>query len=113
VDGRPELISRIRRITAGSLAERLAAPDPPLVVDVRAPGESAAGRIDAGVNLPLSRFPESMATLPRDRSIVVYCASGYRSAIAAGLLQRADYPDVADLVGGLPAWESRVPAARA
>jgi glyoxylase-like metal-dependent hydrolase (beta-lactamase superfamily II)/rhodanese-related sulfurtransferase len=113
VDGRPELVGRIQRITAGSLAERLADSDPPLLVDVRAPGEREAGRIDAGVNLPLSRFPESMATLPHDRSIVVYCASGYRSAIAAGLLQRADYPDVADLVGGLPAWESRVSAARA
>ena len=106
VDSRPELVSRIQRITAGSLAERLAAPDPPLLVDVRAPGEREAGRIESGVNLPLSRFPESMATLPRDRSIVLYCASGYRSAIAAALLQRADYPDIADLIGGFPAWES-------
>jgi glyoxylase-like metal-dependent hydrolase (beta-lactamase superfamily II)/rhodanese-related sulfurtransferase len=106
VAGRPELVSRIERITAGSLAERLAAPDPPLLIDVRAPGEAQERRIEAGVNLPLSRFPESIGMLPHDRSIVVYCASGYRSAIAASLLQRARYPDVADLVGGMPAWES-------
>jgi len=36
----------------------------------------------------------------------VHCASGYRSAIAAGLLQRAGFPQVSDLVGGLAAWTS-------
>jgi rhodanese-related sulfurtransferase len=101
------LVDRIERITAGSLAERLRAVDPPLLIDVRAPGEWAERRIEAAVSLPLSRFPEQMATLPRDQSIVVHCASGYRSAIAASLLQRDGYADVADLVGGLPAWEAR------
>jgi rhodanese-related sulfurtransferase len=62
------------------------------------------------VNVPLSRLPERMATLPRDQAIVVYCASGYRSAIAASLLQRDGFPDVADLIGGLPAWEARTQA---
>jgi hydroxyacylglutathione hydrolase len=103
---RPELVDRIDRITAGSLAERLAAPAPPLLVDVRAPGEWQERRIDAAVNVPLSRFPDWMSTLAREQSIVVHCASGYRSAIAASLLQRDGYRDVADLVGGLAAWES-------
>ncbi len=106
LDAAPGLITRIERITAGSLAERLGGPDPPLLIDVRAPGEWEERRIDAAVNVPLSRFPEQMVTLPRDHSIVVHCASGYRSAIAASLLQRDGFSDVADLVGGLPAWES-------
>src|SRR6185312_14743549 len=103
-------LGRIARITAGSLVERLRAPDPPMLIDVRAPGEWAERRIDVAVNLPLSRFPEQLATLDRDRSIVVHCASGYRSAIAASLLQREGFIEVADLVGGMAAWES---AARA
>jgi hydroxyacylglutathione hydrolase len=107
LDAEPDLVDRIERITAGSLAERLRGPDPPMLIDVRAPGEWAERRIDAAVNLPLSRLPEWMATLKPDRSIVVHCASGYRSAIAASFLKREGYPDVADLVGGLPAWESR------
>jgi glyoxylase-like metal-dependent hydrolase (beta-lactamase superfamily II)/rhodanese-related sulfurtransferase len=111
LDAEPGLVDRVERITAGSLAERLRGPDPPMLIDVRAPGEYAERRIDAAINLPLSRFPEQMATLDRDRSIVVHCASGYRSAIAASLLKRGGYSDVADLVGGLPAWESRVPGA--
>ena len=107
LDAEPGLVDRIERITAASLAERLAAANPPLVVDVRAPGEWAERRIEAAINLPLSRLSEQMATLPHDRQIVVHCASGYRSAIAASLLKRVGYADVADLVGGLPAWESR------
>ena len=105
--GEPELIDRIERITAGSLAEQLAAPAPPLLIDVRAPGEWEVERIDASVNVPLSRFPERLETLPRERAIVVHCASGYRSAIAAGLLRRDGFPQVADLVGGMSAWVSR------
>jgi len=104
--GEPEWLERIERITAGSLAEQLGAPAPPLVIDVRAPGEWEQERIDAAVNVPLSRLPERLETLPREREIVVYCASGYRSAIAAGLLRRDGFPNVADLVGGLAAWGS-------
>ena len=106
LDAEPGRLDRIERITAGSLAERLRAADPPMLIDVRAPGEWEQRRIEAAVNLPLSRFPEQMAALPRDRPIVVHCASGYRSAIAASLLQREGFSGVADLVGGLPAWES-------
>ena len=109
--GRSDLVSRIERITAGSLAERLAGADALVLIDVRAPGEFREGRIEGAVNLPLSRLPEQMSTLPRDRSIVVHCASGYRSAIAASLLQREGFANVSDLVGGLPAWEARVPSA--
>ncbi|HTX08287.1 MAG TPA: MBL fold metallo-hydrolase [Solirubrobacteraceae bacterium] len=101
---RPGLVARIERITAGTLAERLAGPDPPLLIDVRAPGEWQAERIEAAVNLPLSRWPERMITLPQDESIVVHCGTGYRSAIAASLLQRDGYTLVSDLIGGIEAW---------
>jgi hydroxyacylglutathione hydrolase len=103
---RPALIDRIERITAGSLAERLAAPEPPLLIDVRTPGEWREKRIDVAHNVPLSRLPEQLSTLPRDRPIVVHCATGYRSAMAASLLQRSGHPLVSDLVGGMAAWES-------
>jgi rhodanese-related sulfurtransferase len=102
----PDLIDRIERITAGALAEQLTSGAPPLLVDVRAPGEWEEERIDAAVNVPLSRLSERLESLPHDRHIVVHCATGYRSAIAAGLLERAGFADVADLVGGLGAWAS-------
>lgn len=58
------------------------------------------------MNLPLSRPTEHLGDLPPDRPIVVYCASGYRSAIAVSLLRRDGMPKVANLVGGLAGWNA-------
>jgi hydroxyacylglutathione hydrolase len=99
-------VERIERITAGSLAEQLRGAEPPLVVDVRAPGEWEQERIDGAVNFPLSRLRQQLAELPAERAIVVYCSSGYRSGVAASLLQSAGFARVFDLVGGLGAWRA-------
>jgi hydroxyacylglutathione hydrolase len=102
----PELIGRIERITAGSAAEQLDAPDRPLFLDVRTAAEYGEAHIEGAVNVPLSQLAERVAELPSDRAIVVYCASGYRSAIASSLLSLEGMPRVANLVGGLAAWNS-------
>jgi hydroxyacylglutathione hydrolase len=99
-------VTRTERITAASLAEVSRGPDAPLVVDVRSPGEWKAGHIDGAINAPLSRLADDLDRLPADRPLVVYCTSGYRSAIAASVLRRAGRTDVADLVGGLEAWKA-------
>ena len=56
----------------------------------------------------MMRSPRFFAVACRkpDQSIVVHCASGYRSAVAASLLQREGFSQVADLVGGLAAWRA-------
>jgi glyoxylase-like metal-dependent hydrolase (beta-lactamase superfamily II)/rhodanese-related sulfurtransferase len=102
----PERIERIERITARSAADRLVSESPPVLVDVRTPPEWGDSHIDAAVNVPLSQLANRLAELPADRGLIVYCASGYRSAIAVSLLRRQGRPDVADLVGGLAAWTS-------
>jgi len=106
VEDAPELIGRTPRITAGSVAEQLGAADPPLLLDVSTTREFAEAHIHGAVNIPLSRLAERARELPSDRAVVVYCASGYRSAIAASLLRREGLRRVADLVGGLAAWNS-------
>ena len=98
---RPELVERTERITAATLAEQLAEPGPPLVLDVRAEDEVAEVAIEGSVNIPLSRLLDRLDELPRDRPIVVHCSSGYRSSTAASILRRAGFEHVADLVGGL------------
>jgi rhodanese-related sulfurtransferase len=106
LDDTPDLMERTERITAGSVAEQLTAPSPPLLVDVRTSSEWDEEHIDAAVNLPLAQLPDRMPELQGDRPLVVYCTSGYRSAIATSLLRRAGRSDVANLVGGLGAWKS-------
>jgi len=103
---RPELVARVERVTAAALAEQLDGEEPPLVLDVRTEREWQSSRIAGSVNIPLARLAERLDELPRERPIVVHCASGYRAAIAASMLQAADFSEVAGLVGGLAAWES-------
>jgi rhodanese-related sulfurtransferase len=106
LDDAPELIERTARVTAATLAELLASGPPPLLVDVRTEREWRSARIDGAINLPLSRLAPEMARLPSAWPVVVYCATGYRSAIASSLLHRAGRRSVTDLIGGIGAWES-------
>lgn len=99
-DGPVDLVQRTERITAGSLAEQLAGHATPQVIDVRTPHEWEAGHIPDALNLPLSRLRDQVADIPADRALVVCCAGGYRSAIAASLLRRQGFGPVLDLVGG-------------
>ncbi|MBV9196024.1 MAG: MBL fold metallo-hydrolase [Solirubrobacterales bacterium] len=108
----PELIDRTPRITVGSLAERLHGRRPPLLIDVRTPPEYKQRRIDGAINLPLNRLRERLGSVAAACETVVYCATGYRSAIAASLMLQARHPAVVDLVGGLGAWDAaRLPVA--
>jgi hydroxyacylglutathione hydrolase len=44
--------------------------------------------------------------LPKDRPLLVYCAGGYRSSIAASLLQRGGFDSVGEIAGGIAGWEA-------
>jgi len=106
LETRSDLVARVERVTAGALAEQLESPEPPLLLDVRTGHEWREHRIGESLNIPLSRLAQRLGELPRDRPVVVHCASGYRSAIGASLLLREGFGEVADLVGGIAAWES-------
>ena len=104
--GRPDLLWPTERISAPMLAEELASADPPLLVDVRNPREWAAKHIDGSVNVPLNHLQERHAEIPRDRRIAVHCAGGYRSSIAASLLQQYGITNLIEMAGGLAGWEA-------
>ena len=103
---RPELIAFTERLSPQFAAELLLTSEPPLVIDVRAPRERERKQIDGSVCVPLNRLIEEMKTLPKNRSLVIYCAGGYRSSIAASLLQRRGFDPVAEIAGGIAAWEA-------
>jgi rhodanese-related sulfurtransferase/glyoxylase-like metal-dependent hydrolase (beta-lactamase superfamily II) len=102
----PALVRRTERITAATLAEQLVAPAPPVVLDVRTPREWQAKHIAGSLHIPLNHLRERLHEVPRDQQLVVHCQSGYRSAIAAGLLEQHGVTPLADLVGGFAAWEA-------
>ncbi len=104
IDKRDDLTRRTPRITAQALAELLATPTPPVVVDVRTDAERSQGRIPGSLHIPLQHLATRAAEIPGRRQVVVHCASGYRSSIAASLLERCGVLRVADLVGGMAAW---------
>ena len=103
---RPDLLETTERVSAVMLAEELASGEPPLVIDIRTPGEWGAGHVGGSVNVPLSQLRERIAEVPRDRRVAVHCAGGYRSSIAASLLRREGFTDLIELAGGITAWEA-------
>ena len=103
---RPELIVFTVRLSPQTAAERLSSSRPPLVIDVRSPRERKQKQIDSSLSIPLNRLAENLATLPKDLGLLVYCASGYRSSIAASLLQRGGFSPVSEIAGGIAAWEA-------
>ena len=109
VQSRPELMMSTERLSAQVAADRMASAEPgkaPLMVDVRAPGERQQKRIAGSVSIPLSTLGNRLAELPAGRPLLIHCAGGYRSSIAASLLQRHGFTDVSEIAGGITAWET-------
>jgi hydroxyacylglutathione hydrolase len=105
LESRPDLTATTERISAPLAAERLAGGGA-VAVDVRAPREREQKAVAGSVGVPLNHLLERVQELPRDRPLLLYCAGGYRSSIAASLLQRAGFTEVGEIAGGLAAWET-------
>jgi hydroxyacylglutathione hydrolase len=106
LESRPDLIAFTERLSAQFAVELLTSNQPPLAIDVRNPRERDQKFIAGSLSLPLSHLSEKLAILPKDRPLIVFCAGGYRSSIAASLLQRSGFTPVCEIAGGLAAWES-------
>jgi hydroxyacylglutathione hydrolase len=106
LESRPDLVGFTERLSVQFAAELLASNKPPLAVDIRAPRERTQKYIEHSVSVPLNHLVENLPTLPSDRPLLVYCAGGYRSSIAASLLKRGGFASVAELAGGIAAWEA-------
>jgi hydroxyacylglutathione hydrolase len=103
---RADLVWPTDRISAPDIAEELASAAPPLLLDIRNPREWAIKHVAGSVNIPLNHLQERIAEIPRDRRIAVHCAGGYRSSIAASILQQYGITNLAEMAGGFAAWEA-------
>jgi len=106
LESRTDLMTGTTRVTPAEAAAAIASPAPPLVLDIRAPREWQKSHIDGSVNIPLNYLSERMKEVPSNRPVLVHCAGGYRSSIAAGLLQQQGRLNLTELNGGLAAWEA-------
>jgi hydroxyacylglutathione hydrolase len=106
----PDVTTQSSRLTAAALVERVEGIADLQLVDVRDPAETAAGILPGAATIPLARLTARLGELDPARPTVTYCASGYRSSIAASVLTAAGFADVSDLLGGYDAWTSRPPA---
>jgi DMSO/TMAO reductase YedYZ molybdopterin-dependent catalytic subunit/rhodanese-related sulfurtransferase len=101
----PEVTEASSRLTIEQLAE-LQRLEPALqLVDVRTPAETARGTLPGAREIPLAFLTKLPGALDRAAPVLVYSGCGYRSLVAASVLQAAGFADVADLLGGYRAWE--------
>ena len=76
-----------------------------IILDVREKKERKSGYINNDIHIPLSNVKSQLDKLDKNKSILVYCRSGSRSAHIAGLLTRNEYENVYNLKGGIQAWK--------
>lgn len=100
-----EARARITEIDPRDAVARQQNGEDAVYLDVREPGEWNLFRIPGAVLVPLGELSDRVdATVPRDKRVVVYCARGNRSVLAADVMQRMGYHDVASLAGGISGW---------
>ena len=82
---------------------RLDKPDVALV-DVREPGEYILGHIDGAINIPLRTLAQQLDQIPKDKEVIVYCSSGYRSGMAVMALHLLGYDNVEGFPPSYQGW---------
>ncbi|MCX5787189.1 MAG: rhodanese-like domain-containing protein [Elusimicrobia bacterium] len=94
--------------TKPNVAAELAKDPGTFILDVRSEGEFAQGHLERAVLIPIQQLPGRLQELPAEKraNILVYCAMGGRSAVAASLIKARGYASVHDLSGGIRAWEN-------
>ena len=103
-----QIKSRIDEVDPGEVREQLS--NGALVVDVREPEEWSAGHIPGAKHVPKSYLESRIegAVPDRSRHVILYCASGNRSAWAARtLLDDLGYEHVESMTGGITLWKDR------
>jgi hydroxyacylglutathione hydrolase len=76
------------------------------ILDVRQPAEWADGHVPDAHHISGGELPDQLNNVPRDKTVAVYCGTGYRSSVAASLLKRNGHQQVCNVIGGFTAWEA-------
>ncbi len=95
--------SRVREISIAEFARHQV---PSVLIDVREDREWQAGHLPQAMHLGKGIIERDIENAVQDKqqTLVLYCGGGYRSALAADMLQKMGYTDVWSLAGGYTAW---------
>jgi rhodanese-related sulfurtransferase len=80
--------------------------DNPLLIDVRQPSEYASGHIPNVINIPLQTLTANLDKIPKDRPVVLYCTSGYRTGMGVLTLQMLGYTNVRGFPPSIQGWKA-------
>jgi rhodanese-related sulfurtransferase len=99
--------TRIREVTVDETRERMAANNGARLIDVREDNEWNAAHAAGAEHLGKGIIERDIEAVVPDKSseLILYCGGGYRSALAADVLQRMGYTNVFSMAGGWKAWK--------
>ncbi len=95
-------------IAPAELANRIDTHNAPLILDVRTPGEYAAGHIPGAVNIPHTDLRDRLSELIShlNEEIVVHCQTGPRAGVAQSILLQAGFTQTRELEGHMQKWKA-------
>jgi sulfur-carrier protein adenylyltransferase/sulfurtransferase len=100
-----EARAQIQEVTPADVKRMLERKADVVYLDVREPNEWNLGHIPGAIHLPRGNLESKIEGLiDRDRKVVIYCARGNRSALAALTLKQMGYDDVTSMSGGIAGW---------
>ncbi|HET7699160.1 MAG TPA: rhodanese-like domain-containing protein [Vicinamibacterales bacterium] len=101
-------VAAIDQVSAAELRDAVGRREPMQLIDVRTPREYTAGHVDGAINVPVGEILSRSGELRRDAPTAVMCEGGFRSALAASLLQREGFTHLANVAGGMAAFREAV-----
>lgn len=97
--------TRIREVSPTDVQQMIAANATAIYLDVREPNEWNLGRLPGAMHIPRGTLETKVeGMIPREAKVVIYCAGGNRSALAADTMQQMGYADVCSMAGGWRDW---------
>ena len=97
---KPKMLG-IKKMTAGAYPDFKEAHT---LVDVRSTGEWRGGHPSNAIHIPLNEIEQKVDKIPLDKPVVLICAAGMRSAMAASIVAKAGHTDVYNFAGGMGSW---------
>ena len=101
-------LTQLSQLSVCDLKTGLRSGTAPLVLDVRTLGEWEKNHIEGALHIPLPSLTARLAEVPRDQPVALMCGSGYRSSIAASLLQARGFLRLQNVMGGMGAYMEAV-----